>query len=192
MKVLTIVAHPREDSLTFQVLQSFTKGLEDQGHVVEVLDLYRENFNPVLHEVDEPDWESREYRYSDEVHQEIERLQKHDGLAFVFPVWWYSIPVIIKGYIDRVCNYGVAYGYNKLSHQKALWIGLAGGTKEHFQKYEYDTMIERHLNVSIANYTGIRDSRVELLYSTLSGKMNLQDYQTIAYELGKNYANESL
>lgn len=39
MKVLTIVAHPREDSLTFQVLQSFTKGLEDQGHVVEVLDL---------------------------------------------------------------------------------------------------------------------------------------------------------
>lgn len=91
-----------------------------------------------------------------------------------------------------MCNYGVAYGYNKLSHQKALWIGLAGGTKEHFQKYEYDTMIERHLNVSIANYTGIRDFRVELLYSTLSGKMNLKDYQTIAYELGKNYANESL
>ncbi|MOA52701.1 Glutathione-regulated potassium-efflux system ancillary protein KefF [compost metagenome] len=58
--------------------------------------------------------------YSPEVEAEMERMKKHDALAYVFPVWWYNLPAMLKGYIDRVWNNGFAYGSNKLHHKKVL------------------------------------------------------------------------
>lgn len=110
MKVLTVVSHPRTNSLTFAVAERFVQGLKDAGHEVEVLDLHRMGFNPVLWEEDEPDWNNGDKKYSKEVEIEMERMKKHDALAFIFPIWWFSMPTMLKGYIDRVWNNGFAYG----------------------------------------------------------------------------------
>ena len=74
---------------------------------------------------DEPDWTSDRKMYSPEVESEIERMKRHDALAYIFPIWWYSLPAMLKGYIDRVWNNGFAYGSNKLHHKRVLWLGLA-------------------------------------------------------------------
>src|SRR5699024_12672286 len=58
MNVLTVISHPRQDSLTRRVARRFSEGLIDAGHIVEVCDLYQEELNPVVSVEDEPDWMS--------------------------------------------------------------------------------------------------------------------------------------
>ncbi|MBO8172587.1 MAG: NAD(P)H oxidoreductase [Bacillaceae bacterium] len=189
MKVLTVVTHPRTNSLTFEVANHLVRGLKDAGHETEVLDLYRSGFNPVLWEEDEPDWSAADQQYSPEVEAEIERMKKHDGLAFIFPLWWWSMPALLKGYIDRVWNYGFAYGPNKLHHQYVLWLSLAGAPIERFQKREYDNMITHYFNAGLADYCGIPHSRVELFYETIRSKPeHVETMFAQAYDLGLNYA----
>ncbi|WP_181347364.1 NAD(P)H oxidoreductase [Thalassobacillus sp. CUG 92003] len=190
MKVLTVVTHPREDSLTFKVADHFVKGLRDAGHETEVLDLYQSGFNPVLWEEDEPEWSAEHQTYSAEVEMEMERMKRHDALAFVFPLWWWSMPAMLKGYIDRVWNWGFAYGPGKLDHEKVLWLSLAGAPIERFEKRQYDEMMSRYFNVGLANYCGIQHSQFELLYETISVQPGyMEAWLTRAYNLGLHYAN---
>lgn len=192
MKVLTIVTHPRQDSLTFTVANRMMAGLQDAGHEVDVLDLYRSDFDPVLKEVDEPDWGADQQQFSERVHQEMDRLKQYDGLAFVFPLWWWSMPALLKGYIDRVWNYSFAYGPGKLPHQHVLWLSLAGAPVERFTKRKYDQMITHYFNVALADYCGIGTSRFELLYETIKEKPEYMDqWLKKTYELGLRYGETS-
>lgn len=192
MKVLTVVSHPRVNSLTFSVADRFLQGLADAGHETEMLDLHRSGFNPVLWEADEPDWSSDRKIYSPEVEAEMERMKKYDALAYIFPIWWFNLPAMLKGYIDRVWNNGFAYGSNKLHHKQVLWLGLAAAPKEHFEKRQYDKMLSQHLNTGIADYCGISNSKVEILYDTLDSRPEIfENLLMRAYHLGLYYDNDS-
>ena len=166
MKILVVVAHPRPDSLTASMAKRFTVGLTEAGHEFEIADLYAEGFNPILHTIDEPDWSNPNKAYSDEVQREMDRIQASDALAFLFPIWWYSMPAIMKGYIDRVWNYGFAYGTGKLPVQKIRWITMVGETQSQFEKRNYHLMVEHHLNVGLAQYTGVQDTHVHFMYNS--------------------------
>ncbi|WCG06123.1 NAD(P)H oxidoreductase (plasmid) [Vagococcus lutrae] len=191
MKILIVVSHPRQDSLTMSVMKEFKKGAIEKGNDVEVLDLYREEFNPVLMETDEPNWEKSNNRYSDKVMKEIERMYEADGLVFIFPVWWYSIPAMMKGYIDRVWQFGYAYGSSHLPHKRIQWIGLVGGDKKGFEKRKYDKLISHYLNIGLSQFVGIKTSKVNLFYDTLSDKFSENNvYQNLlleSYQLGLEY-----
>ncbi|QYR21046.1 NAD(P)H oxidoreductase [Paenibacillus sp. sptzw28] len=192
MKILTVVSHPRVNSLTFSVADRFAQGLADAGHETEVLDLHRIGFNPLLWESDEPESSSDRKIYSPEVETEIERMKKHDALAYIFPVWWHSFPAMLKGYIDRVWNNGFAYGTSKLHHKKVLWLGLASAPKGHYEKYQYDKMMEHHLNLGIAGFCGISNSKVEILYDSLDSRPEIiESLLTHAYHLGLHYDIDS-
>ena len=191
MSVLIVVSHPRKDSLTFQVTHRFAQGLAEAGHDYEILDLHGIGFDPILKGVDEPDPAVDEQSFSPEVEREMKRMKEHDALAFIFPVWWWHLPAMLKGYIDRVLNNGFAYGKNQLHHQHALWIGLAGVSQKQMKKRNYDESITHLLNVGIADYCGISNSKVEFLYETLDS--NPQHYEILlnqAHHLGLNYAKE--
>ncbi|WP_416148216.1 NAD(P)H oxidoreductase [Salipaludibacillus sp. HK11] len=189
MKVLTIVTHPRTDSLTHQVAKYFISGLKEAGHETDVIDLYRHDFNPILTEKDEPQWNSPHQHYSKAVHVEMERMKNYDGLAFVFPLWWWSMPAMMKGYIDRVWNYDFAYGPNKLHHEHVLWLSLAGAPIERFKKRKYDQMMEHYFNIGLAEYCGIKSSRFELLYETIRVTDNTaQILFDNAFKSGLHYA----
>ncbi|AIQ42760.1 NAD(P)H oxidoreductase [Paenibacillus sp. FSL R7-0297] len=188
MNVLIVVSHPRQDSLTFQVARRFAQGLTAAGHGYEILDLHEIGFDPILRERDEPDLSLAEQSFSPEVEREMQRMKEHDALAFVFPVWWWHLPAMLKGYVDRVLNNGFAYGTSQLPHQHALWLALAGVTQEQMKKRNYDEAIMQLLNVGIADYCGITDSRVEFLYETTSSDPS--HYGVLleqAYQAGLNY-----
>ncbi|UPK47208.1 NAD(P)H oxidoreductase [Paenibacillus pabuli] len=192
MNVLVVVSHPRKDSLTFQVADRFVQGLAEAGHGYEILDLHGIGFDPILREMDEPDYTQENQVFSPEVETEMERLKKHDAVAFVFPLWWWHLPAMLKGYVDRVMNNGFAYGKNKLPHQQILWISLSGVTEEQMQKRNYGESIANLLNVGIADYCGVSQSRVEFLYETLESKP--EHYETLlnqAHHLGLNYAKDT-
>jgi len=188
MKVLTVVSHPRVNSFTFSVADKFTQGLLEAGHETEVLDLHRIGFDPVLWEADEPDWSIDRKIYSPEAEREIERMKQFDALAYIFPVWWYSVPAMLKGYIDRVWNSGFAYGSAKLPHKQVLWLALAAESKEGMEKRQFDQMLSHQLNIAIAGYCGIANSKVELLYNTLDSNPEIHEsLLRHAYQLGLNY-----
>ncbi|GAB2566326.1 NAD(P)H oxidoreductase [Gracilibacillus alcaliphilus] len=189
MKVLTVITHPREDSLTFQVAGKFIEGLKQAGHEVETLDLYRSGFDPVLMEEDEPDWASSSQHFSTKVDIEMKRMENAEALAFIFPLWWWSMPAMMKGYIDRVWNYGFAYGPNKLQHQYVLWLSLAGAPIERFEKRKYDQMMDHYFNIGLADYCGIPHSQFELLYETIDVQPGyVENWMRKAYQLGLHYA----
>ena len=102
-------------------------GLADAGDEAELVDLYGEGFDPLITPADEPDSGSVNKPYSRAVQTEIERLQRNDGIILVFPIWWWSFPAILKGWIDRVWNKDIAYGSKFLSHKRALAIGESLG-----------------------------------------------------------------
>ncbi|MGW6565157.1 NAD(P)H oxidoreductase [Streptomyces sp. NPDC054975] len=169
---LLVHAHPRPDSLTAQVATLVHDRLTGAGGTVDVLDLYAEEFDPVLRQADEPDWEDREKVYSPEVHAHMDRVLAADDIVVVFPVWWMAPPAVMKGWIDRVWNYGFAYGRSKprLAGKKMVWLALMGGPQEEIEKLGLDTVLDHQLRVGVSEYCGIVDSSVRIVHGTeLSG-----------------------
>ena len=108
MRALIVFCHPKEDSFSGAVLGVVRDRLDAAGAEVRVRDLYRSNFAPVLsaHELD---------IYLDEaanvapVAQDVADLRWADTLIFVYPTWWYGLPAMLKGWLDRVLVPGVAF-----------------------------------------------------------------------------------
>lgn len=163
MKVLVVFDHPRRRSFCGAVLDSFVAGLAEAGHQAEIADLRAEGFDPRLPPDDEPDWDFPQKRYSDAVLAEQARISRNDALAFVFPVWWWSMPATLKGWIDRVWNNGWAYGGARLPHRRALLIGTGASSAEGYARRGYDRAMQVQLVTGIMNYCGIEDAELRLL-----------------------------
>ena len=120
MKHLIIFAHPNPQSLNGQLKQTLAEQLQNDGHKVEIRDLYQLNFNPVISAADMAG--QRTGRVADDVSQEQQFIAQADALTFIYPIWWTGLPAILKGYIDRVFSYGFAYRYDQ-GIQKGLLTG---------------------------------------------------------------------
>ncbi|MFC9466721.1 NAD(P)H oxidoreductase [Streptomyces coelicoflavus] len=169
---LLVLAHPRPDSLTARVAGRLRARIEEADGTVDLLDLYAEDFDPRLTPVDEPDWEDREKKYSPEVRAHMDRVAAADDILVVFPVWWFAPPAVVKGWIDRVWNYGFAYGRSRprLAGKRMLWLGLAGGPGADYAKAGLDSALDVQLRVGVSEFCGIADASVHLLHATeLSG-----------------------
>ncbi|MET7758877.1 NAD(P)H oxidoreductase [Streptomyces sp. NPDC005389] len=169
---LLVLAHPRTDSLTAQVAARLHARRKDEGGTVDVLDLYAEGFDPALRPEDEPDWENREKVYSPEVRAHMDRILAADEIVVVFPVWWFTPPAILKGWIDRVWNYGFAYGRSRprLAGKRLLWLALMGGTREEIERLGMTDALGLMLVTGISEFCGLPDAALRVLHGTeLSG-----------------------
>ncbi|MFF4364554.1 NAD(P)H oxidoreductase [Streptomyces sp. NPDC001594] len=162
---LVVVAHHRTDSLTAHTARRAAARLEAAGYRVDLLDLHAEGFDPRMNAADQPDWGDREKAYSDETHAHMRRILDADVVVAVFPVYWQHVPAILKGWIDRVWNYGFAYGRSKprLAGKRMLWLALAGATSDDPVVEGMRTLLETNLNEGIADYCGFSRSTVGLL-----------------------------
>jgi putative NADPH-quinone reductase len=101
MRVLMVLSHPQPESFTYAVHARAVAGLARSGHEVRVLDLYRSGFDPVLSEDHRRHYHTPG-RNEKEVAEHLDLLRWAEGLVFVYPTWWYSLPAILKGWLDRV------------------------------------------------------------------------------------------
>jgi NAD(P)H dehydrogenase (quinone) len=108
MRVLVIYCHPRPDSFSAALRDAAVEGLTGSGHAIELRDLYAEGFDPVL---------STRQRgtYFDEtenlrgLEDHVAALRRAQGLVLVYPTWWFGMPAMLKGWLDRVWLPGVAF-----------------------------------------------------------------------------------
>jgi NAD(P)H dehydrogenase (quinone) len=107
MKHLVIAAHPRIDSLTMCLAHGYIDELTARGHQHTLHDLYRLEFDPILTkaEIAEPGSRSG----PPEVRQAQQDIESAEAVTVIYPLWWLSMPAILKGYIDRVFARGFAY-----------------------------------------------------------------------------------
>lgn len=129
MHVLWVYAHPEPRSLNATLRDAGTRSLTEAGHLVEVSDLYAMGWKPTLDREDFGDLPGLPCEISrasqrafdagtlpDEVREEQRKLTLADALVLQFPLWWYSTPAILKGWIDRVFTKGFAYGLPDPDH----------------------------------------------------------------------------
>ncbi|MEY3004700.1 MAG: hypothetical protein RLZZ491_1876 [Pseudomonadota bacterium] len=105
---LVIYCHPRPDSMTAAVRDVVLQRLAAAGAEVRLRDLYAEGFDPVL---SGDEWA----HYGDSsvnrapVAAHVADLAWCDTLILVYPTWWYGLPALLKGWMDRVLLPGVAF-----------------------------------------------------------------------------------
>lgn len=174
MNVLVVTGHPRTDSLTTKVTELFANGLTDKGHAVELADIYAEGFDPVLRVEDEPDWEDSNKQYSLAVQAEMRRVERNDATVLIFPVFWWSMPALQKGWIDRVWNNGWAYGDGSYPHRRVWFIGVAGNDEKAYTKRGYIDAMRTQLDVGILDYCSIEERRLEMLYGSIEGEAHVE------------------
>ena len=160
MKVLLVFAHPESRSLNGALRDVALEELEAQGHEVRLSDLYADRWKSAVDRADFPSLAS-EARFvpvaaskcafeggtlTDDVKVEIEKLLWADVLILQFPLWWFAMPAILKGWVDRVFAYGFAYGVGEhsekrwgdrygegtLAGKRAMLIVTAGGWEQHY------------------------------------------------------------
>jgi NAD(P)H dehydrogenase (quinone) len=124
MKALIVFAHPERASFNGRMRDAAAETLAAAGHDVTVVDLYAEGFDPAAgprdvtarldpHKFDlghEQINAAKHGLFAPDVQRQIDRLLAADLLILQFPLWWYSVPAILKGWIDRSFAYGAIYG----------------------------------------------------------------------------------
>ena len=108
-RILVVFAHPLADSLAAALKDAVISGLADAGHEADLIDLYRDDFDARLSADERSRFVQPGFTPPDDTAGYCERLQSADGLVFVFPQWWFGMPAILKGFVDRVFVPGVAF-----------------------------------------------------------------------------------
>jgi len=152
MNVLIIHAHPEPQSFTAALRDQAVETLQAQGHSVQVSDLYAMHWNPVASAADFSDRDNPDYlvyaleqrlgvktqSLAPDIQEELDKLLWADLLILNFPIYWFSVPAILKGWIDRVLVSGVCYGGKRfydqggLAGKKALVTVTLGGREHMF------------------------------------------------------------
>lgn len=150
MKVLIVYAHPEPKSFNGALKDTAIQTLKDQGHEIKASDLYEMEFNPVAQKSDftalsDHDFfkyaKEQQHSYlnntlNSEIAVDFEKLLWADFIIFQFPLWWFSVPAILKGWFDKVLLFGGIYGgeydrYNKARlTEKIAMISTTTGSPE--------------------------------------------------------------
>ncbi|WHY66557.1 NAD(P)H-dependent oxidoreductase [Neobacillus sp. SuZ13] len=109
MNTLIVYCHPHHESLNGAFFKAVLKGIEESPstHNVQVLDLYAENFNPVL--VFNKDKKRRDMYKDPELEKHRQQIIWADRLVFIYPIFWGRPPAMLLGYIDRMFASQFAY-----------------------------------------------------------------------------------
>lgn len=168
MKVLIVFTHPNPNSFNHALLENITAGLEESGHEVRIKDLYQENFNPILSGDDLAVLQTG--KIPGNIAKEQEQLLWADGLVFIYPLWWFDRPAMLKGWFDIVLTNGLAFEYSSegvkglLKHQKALVIITAGGSEDYFKDNDALQLIHRPVTDGTLSFCGIDDVSHQIYY----------------------------
>lgn len=159
MNHLVILAHPRAESFNMQVMRTYVDELRQQGHDVTERDLYRIGFNPVLTTADLVAIERGTPPH--DIAQEQDFIRAADVLTFIAPLWWRSMPAMLKGYFDRVFSHDFAYSLDGgdfkglLTGKKAVLFTSLASTAEELKISHADHAVEAVEDIAIITSCGM-------------------------------------
>ena len=212
MNVLIVYAHPEHRSLNGSLHAFMLEHLRCSEHQVELSDLYAMRWKSQL---DAEDFPARgqdarfdpmqdsgrayvEEQQRADVTLEQEKLRRADALILQFPLWWFSMPAILKGWVDRVYAHGFAYGVGEhsdrrwgerygegvMTGKRAMLVVTMGGWESHYGPRGINGPIEDLLfpiHHGILHYPGFDVLPPVLVYRT--GRVDATRHTSITSEL---------
>ncbi|MEU1527459.1 NAD(P)H-dependent oxidoreductase [Nocardia rhamnosiphila] len=168
-KVMLVVAHPDHDSAIWAIARAIEHGIESDGNTTAIThDLVASGFDPVYRKADLAHHRGLAGLPAD-VRREQKLLESADVTVVLFPVYWWSMPALAKGWFDRVFGAYDDVSHGEPSVVKQLHLvasaGLGEGT---FARHGYKTALTTQTLHGIADYSRIGDSSIEFLYDTES------------------------
>lgn len=107
-KILIILGHPVEDSFCGAIAKSYCDGAIEAGAEIREINLADQKFDPLLR---------HGYRQIQELEPDLiaaqESIKWADHVVWVYPIWWGTMPALLKGFLDRTLLPGFAFKYRK-------------------------------------------------------------------------------
>jgi NAD(P)H dehydrogenase (quinone) len=171
MNTLVVVSHPDPHSLTHQVAHSVVEAIRSTGTTVETADLAAESFDPRFSAADLSLYRGNGSTPSD-VAEEQTRIDRAEHLVLVFPMYWWSMPALLKGWIDRVFVEGWAYEYGdrvfvkKLDRLTVHLVVVAGDDADSFERHGVYQAVRTQIERGIIEYCGATVGSTNFLYGS--------------------------
>jgi len=188
MHVLAVFCHPQQDSFSHALLERFITGAEQAGHTVEVADLYREGFDPVMTLRDLQQFEG--VPMPPPILAEQARVEQSDALCLVFPLWWWSMPAMLKGWLDRVWSAEWAYHWEHdpsgslLEPRPCTLLVPAGASSRMMGEHGYDGKIDLLWRRGVLDYCGMTPIAIHLLLDSVWKPEKREQHLETAYRAG--------
>jgi NAD(P)H dehydrogenase (quinone) len=188
MKVFIVFAHPEHQSFNGAMFRTAVEALTAAGHDVKSSDLYAMQFNPVSGRhnfitVKDPDYfkpqieemhATATYGFADELESEIQKLEWCDLMIWQFPLWWFGLPGILKGWVDRVFAMGRTYGGDRIysngvfKGKRAMLSLTTGGPAPAYAKGGFNGDIEailRPVQRGMLQFVGFEVLAPQIVYA---------------------------
>ena len=189
MHVLNVVAHPKPGSFTHALARRFEDGVTAAGHSFERADLYAEGFDPVMTARDMEQFVGREM--PGPILAEQDRVERADALCLIFPVWWFSMPAMMKGWLDRVWSAGWAYAWQHdpkgslLKPRPCTLLVPVGAYAQMEAEWGCLERLDHIWRVGVLGYCGVDPIDIRFLLDSAFDKGEHEKHLATAYEAGK-------
>lgn len=171
-KILVIIGHPSKNSLCGALGEAYAEGAEKSGFEVKKIYLCELDFDLVLHEG---------YNKIQALEKDLgdcqEAIQSAEHIVLIYPIWWGTMPGIMKGFIDRVILPGFAFKYREgksvpekfLKGKSARIITTSGGP---WVFYLFINPDRRLMKTFVLGFTGIKPVRKTHFGSIVKDKVD--------------------
>jgi NAD(P)H dehydrogenase (quinone) len=213
MRVFYIYAHPEPKSFNSALKETALAALQKKGHEVKLSDLYAMKYNPVLTASDFPERKNPDFfnpfleairasktgAFAPDIKEEMEKVKWADHLIFQFPIYFTSMPAIMKGWIDRVLAPG--FGFNPITNsaydtglfkgKSSMLVSTAGSPKKMYSEGGAHGDLNKHLEPithCVFEFMGMKVLPSYIIYEASSmsrerGTEELEKYKNRLLEL---------
>ncbi len=171
MKTLIVFTHPYEGSYCNSIMKAVRQGLKKGGHACKTINLDKDGFDPVMKAKDLKAF-AELGRGMTEALDDLDpivlrykkKLEWAERLVMIFPIWWMSLPAMMKGFVDKVIFPGVAYEMedgrlkSRLHNLKQVTVISTMNTPAEIYSDTFGNSIEGSLIKGTFNQIGIHDA----------------------------------
>lgn len=172
MKTLIVFNHPYDGSYCNAILESVQEGLKLGGHKCKLIHLDKDGFDPVMRGKD-----LMAFVQAGKVGEEAlrvvdpivmtykKKLEWAEHLVMIFPIWWMSMPAMMKGFVDKVIFPSVAYNMDggrlksRLLALRQVTVITTMNTPADVYREMFNNSVEGSLIKGTFNQIGIHDVR---------------------------------
>lgn len=188
MRAFVVLAHAEQRSFNAAMFRTAVETLREAGHEVETSDLYAMPFDPVsdrrnFTSVKDPDYFKQPIEemhatevggFAEEIEAELSKVEACDLMVWQFPLWWFGLPAILKGWVDRVFAMGRTYGGGRVYEtgvfrgKRALLSLTTGGPEEAYAEDGFNGDIDgilRPIQRGMLQFTGFDVLAPEIVYA---------------------------
>lgn len=163
MKIYILLGHPNKDSFNGKIFKTYCDAALQAGHEIKTQCLSDLKFDPIF-------WDNKET--SQELEPDLKTAQEYikwcDKWVIIYPMWWGSLPALLKGFIDRTLHSGFAFKYHK---DDPFWDKLLTGRKAQiittcdapawWIRWKYKNSDIKTLKTATLEYCGIKPVKIK-------------------------------